>query len=117
MARRRRESGMMKRYMTVTVPLDEELAAHLDRAAIAFGLESRQQMATMAVRAWLAASLENETIHQAVQLALKQAREHEFAALAAYYRDRAAQFGAFDVNAAQRLAEIVRGERTGEESE
>lgn len=96
--RTRRDDGLgPKRFTHVNVPLDEELAAHLDRAQIAFGLESRQQVATMAVRAWLAANMENETIHRAVQIALKQAREHEFKALADYYQARAREFAmAFD---------------------
>lgn len=93
MSRRRTGGGIgFNRHSSVSVPLDPEMAAQLDQAMIAFGLNSRQEVTSLALRAWLAANMENATIHYAVQLALKEAREHEFASLADYYKKRAMEF-------------------------
>lgn len=81
------------KYRSVSVPLDDEMAAALDRAMVSFGVESRSQMAGVALGAWLAAVPENATIHEMVQLALEQMRKNEFQALAEYYSKRARDFG------------------------
>jgi len=94
MSRRRNNITGNKWHSSVSVPLDEEVAAQLDRAMIAFGLESRSETASLAVRAWLAASMEDATIHQMVQLALKQIRENEVNALVEFHKQRALQYGA-----------------------
>lgn len=93
MSRRRNGLGLETR-MSVSVPLDEEMAAQLDQSMIAFGLNSRKEVLALAVRAWLAANMENATIHYAVQLALKEVRENEYAALAEFYKKRAQEFTA-----------------------
>lgn len=81
------------KYKSVTIALDEEMAAQLDRAMIAFGLDSRQQVGTIAVGAWLAAVMEDATIHQMCQQAVDQVRKNEFQALADYYAKRAQEYG------------------------
>lgn len=89
---RRNNNGQQPRHTSVTVPLDAELAADLDRTMIAFGLESRPLTAQMAIRAWLAAVMEDSTMqimcHQAVELV----RKNEFAALAEFYDKRAKDY-------------------------
>lgn len=76
------------KYRFVRITLDEDTAAMLDRAMIAFGLEDRAETAKMAVRAWCAALMEDATVHQMCQLAVTQIRENEFAALKKFYADR-----------------------------
>lgn len=77
------------KHTQVTVPLDAELAAELDRTMISFGLESRAQTAQMAIRAWVAAMMEDTTMHVMCQQAVEQVRKNEFSALAEFYEKRA----------------------------
>lgn len=91
MSRKHQNNG--NRWKSVSIPLTEETAAQLDRAMISFGLESRQQVAAMAVEAWLAFSMENATIHAMCQMAVEQSRKNEFQALADHYAKRAKEMG------------------------
>lgn len=83
----------VNRWKSVSIPLTEEDAAQLDRAMISFGLESRSEVAAMALHAWLAASMENATIHEMCRMAVEQIRKNEFEALAQHYRQRAKEMG------------------------
>jgi hypothetical protein len=80
------------RYKFVRINLDEETAMLLDRAMIAFGLENRTETALMAVRAWLAAVVEDATISQMCELAVAQVRRNEFEALREFYEKRAKEY-------------------------
>lgn len=90
---RRHKPGDPARWKSVSIPLDEETAAQLDRAMLSFGLDSRGQVAAMAIQAWLAAVLENATIHAMCQQAVEQIRKNEFQALADHYAKRAKEMG------------------------
>jgi hypothetical protein len=90
---RNRDNKGNQRWKSVSIPLDEETAAQLDQAMLSFGLESRGQVAAMAVQAWLAAVLENATIHAMCQQAVEQIRKNEFGALSEFYMRRAKEMG------------------------
>jgi metal-responsive CopG/Arc/MetJ family transcriptional regulator len=81
------------RYKSVSIPLDEEQAAQLDRAMVSFGLDSRSQVAALAVQAWCAAVLENATIHGMVQMAVEQARRNFYGSLGNFLQNQAKEMG------------------------
>lgn len=81
------------RWKSVSIPLTEEAAAQLDRAMLSFGLESRQQVAAMAVEAWLAFSMENATVHLMCQQAVEQIRKSTFQGLADHFAKQAKEMG------------------------
>lgn len=89
---RRGHAGGQPKYSSVTVPLDEELAAALDQTMIHFGLENRAQTARMALAAWVAAMMEDTTIHLMCQQAVEQIRKNEFSALAEFFEKRAREY-------------------------
>lgn len=93
MSRGRNNNGNGPKHSSVTVPLDEELAAALDRTMIAFGLENRQQTARMALAAWVSAVMEDSTVQLMCQQAVEQVRKNEFEALAEFYDRRRKEYG------------------------
>lgn len=97
-------------YKSVTIRLDEDLAMMLDRAMISFGLDNRGQTLEMAVRAWLAAVLEDATVHQMCQMAVTQIRENEYAALRKFYADRSKDFATVDLHELRALISSGRDE-------
>ncbi len=81
------------KYKSVTVRLDDEMAAQLDRAMISFGLESRQQVAELAVGAWLGAFAENTTMQELARMTVEQVMKGEYKALGEFYARRAKEMG------------------------
>jgi metal-responsive CopG/Arc/MetJ family transcriptional regulator len=77
----------------VTIQLDEEQAAQLDRSMISFGLESRSQVVMLALQSWQAAVMENATIHGMVQMAVEQARRNFYGSLGNFLQNQAKEMG------------------------
>lgn len=79
---------------TLTIGLDDELSAAVDRTMIAFGLESRSGTGAMILRSWLSAEPEKTWSHELGMQSVRELRRGEIEALYQYYSKRASLYKA-----------------------
>ena len=79
-------------YKQISFSVDPELARLVDETMISFGLDNRGDTMRMILRAWLSMVPIDTTVYEVCQIAVKQMREAEFAALAKHYEDRSKMY-------------------------